>query len=487
MMKRIISLLIILTFVVTLNVKADGSGPSFPQISVEVKNDNTKCYEEYEFKGKSITLNKGKVIDVMYVDGDRYEYRDEDLGYCYLKSTDLLFGQKEYKLDRNDKLNEPMDLMVVSDSGAQMYSGPLEEYKKLDIIIPKETVVKAYYQIGTNWYYITYNDVSGYVTSLHNDIVYKTFDSDTYSYKQYAINDLTILDASKKEIGTMPVLTEIQNYWYAANREYYITYQGVSGFVSMYDFASDCSGTKIELLSKVPVYKGLNIDEKAKMTKIGTAEINKKYDVKYCYSDYGDNGYYIESLNGWIYLDYESNVDYIETSKEGNIYDTRETRKKHLLERIEVEGYSLYFQKDIKDYNIEIGNDIDKLNIIVTPSDDIEVKISGNENLKNRSKITINIHDDDGEYTYTITTLKRNTIIPTNEPSKESNSTEILLICLGACLLIVITTIVIIILVNKKRKNNVVKDEIPSSNIEKEDIGEDKAALEEEHKDGSQD
>ena len=73
-LKKIINALIVILFVLTLNVKADSGGPMFPEVDGEVKNDNVKCYEEWELKGKYKTFKKGDVITVRYLDGKRYEY-----------------------------------------------------------------------------------------------------------------------------------------------------------------------------------------------------------------------------------------------------------------------------------------------------------------------------------------------------------------------------------------------------------------------------
>ena len=467
MMKKLFNILILFSLLLVINVKADSSGPMFPTVPAEVKNDNTKCYEYYDFKGQTITLNKGKIIDARYVDGKRYEYNsdDDEVGTCYIKAEDLIVGKQEYKLSREEKLSDPIDLMIVSDNGVEMYSGPLEEYSKLNMVIPKGTVLKTYYRIGTSWYYVTFNDVSGYITSVNRGIVYKESEAEYSKIKRYPIDDMDIKDASGKKVGTLPAITEISDYWYTDEyRECYITYNGISGFVdAFYTVAEDCTGSTLKVLSKVPVYKTIARGEGKTSTKIGTAEANKAYNPKYCFNGQGESGYYIPSLNGWLYFGYEDETDYIETDTEGHVYDTREARKRHVLEKIEVEGYNLYFQKNILSYRLEVAENVDKLNITVTPTEGVNVDITGNENLKNNSQIKIYVTDDDTSYTYTITVLKRSSIVPTVDPKKADSDNTILWLCLGGALLLVITTVVIIILVNVKRKS---KDGI------KEEIGE---------------
>ncbi len=473
-MKKLINIFIVILFVLTLTVKADSSGPMFPTIKADLKND-AKCYDDYEMKTPTkTTFKKGQTITVRYVDGKRFELAEDDIEFCYVNGDDLIIGKNKYELTKDDRLEEALDLLIINQEGVQMYSGPFEQYEKLEMVIPKDTVIKTHYAIGTYWYYVTYNDVSGYISSEKNSIVHKSTVTDEF-VKRYPVDDMDIVDASGKKVGTLPAKTELTDCWFTdQTRQIYLTYNDVTGFVSnFYTFASDCTGAKIKVLSDAPVYKNITRDEKNTMKKVGTATANKDYAVSYCFDGQGDEGYYVSALNGWLYFRYDDKIDYIETDKNGEIFDSREYREKHLLDKIEVEGYNLYFEKSVYSYNLEVAENLDKLNITYQPDydDDVKVTITGNENLKNNSKVTIKVHDDEGDHTYTITIIKKSAApTPTPvTPTEEDKNGEIIWICLGACLLIVITTIVIIILVNKKKKNKEVKEEVkvvPSSNVE---------------------
>jgi len=489
-MKKLINIFIVILFVLTLTVKADSGGPMFPEVDGEVKNDSIKCYEEWELKGKYKTFKKGDVITVRYVDGKRYEYYDDkpsdDIYTCYISANDLTFGKREYKLSYEDKLSDPYDLLVVAEEGVPMYTGPLTDYEKLDVVIPKGTQLKTHYRIGSYWYYVNFNNVSGYISSLDDEVVFRYPGEEMHP--QYLIDDLPIYDGSSlyddgsgrtksKEIGSVPALTEFKDYWYTyEGRFMYITYNGISGFIkSFYATAGDCSGTKVRVLSSAPVYEKLLREEEPKnYKKVGTAEANKDYYPSYCFSGQGETGYYISALKGWLYLEYSGKIDFIETDETGTVFDSREYKEKNILERIEIEGYDFPFEKNRYEYSLEIGENVNQLNIIATPSDEISVQVNGNANLKNNSKIVINVVDDDGSSTYTINIVKRSST-PAPEPIKEDKQKDnsyIIWICLGIALLLVLTTIVIIILVNKKKKNKSVEvkeeinKEVPSSNIE---------------------
>ena len=81
------------------------------------------------------------------------------------------------------------------------------------------------------------------------------------------------------------------------------------------------------------------------------------------------------------------------------------------LKELVVEGYDLNFQEDKNTYDLLLSKDEKSLKIkAVSPSDDIKVIISGNENLKvGENKISILLEDKEGnKNTYTIVATKKN-------------------------------------------------------------------------------
>ena len=97
------------------------------------------------------------------------------------------------------------------------------------------------------------------------------------------------------------------------------------------------------------------------------------------------------------------------SKKDYNFIINRE-EKKILLEDIEIRAYDFDFSKDKHDYNLDISDDTDKLDIIVTP-DILNSEIIDNNNLKDNSKVTINVTDGDGINSYVITIHKANKMI----------------------------------------------------------------------------
>jgi hypothetical protein len=78
-----------------------------------------------------------------------------------------------------------------------------------------------------------------------------------------------------------------------------------------------------------------------------------------------------------------------------------------------IDNYSLNrsFDKDIFDYEIEVGEDVDNLNIRVeASSSDVDVSIIGNNNFsygRNIVKINLSYKDSDETNTYTIVVNKK--------------------------------------------------------------------------------
>ncbi len=142
--------------------------------------------------------------------------------------------------------------------------------------------------------------------------------------------------------------------------------------------------------------------------------------------------------------DNEVNIEV--TSEDGVIkeYDVNVIREEEhiLLNSITVKGYDLGFSKDRKIYDLKINIDTKLLDIIINPSS-VKHEILNNENLKNGSKIIIQVTDDEDSYEYTINIQKENNFV-------------INIICylvFGIGIISFIASIVYVI----KKKNNILK------------------------------
>ena len=115
-----------------------------------------------------------------------------------------------------------------------------------------------------------------------------------------------------------------------------------------------------------------------------------------------------------------------------------EEESKITFENITITGYEFPFKKDVKEYDLEIKNEDEELEIVISP-DTVSKEILGNSNLIDKSVIIINIKDDDGQYKYTINIHK-------------PGDSNMALICYGVFGLGVILLISSIVYVSKKKK-----------------------------------
>lgn len=148
---------------------------------------------------------------------------------------------------------------------------------------------------------------------------------------------------------------------------------------------------------------------------------------------------------------YTINVIKRSTNKEEN-----ESNSNVYLEKLVIKDYKIDFNSKVDYYDIEIPEDVKKLEIEATPDDDqATVEITGNENLKNKSKIKITVKSVDGkEKVYTIN-IKKGT----------SGTFKLILTILElfALFLLVVLCIVLVKKHNKKDK--------PKKQDKKEELG----------------
>ena len=485
-MKKLFKITILFGLLLAIKVKADMGPPVFPSLKAEIVNEGAGCYEDNDYKKVIRSFKKGQVILVSN-SGMGYEYYDEDKQEtCYLKSSDLNFNNSKYELKREDRMESEVNLLVVAEDGVEMHKGPSEFYDKLNVKIPKGTTLKTRYAIGDYWYYVTYNETEGYISSEKNKIVvkYEDYDAEVFTTREITITSIgqyfteseeeyKQYEKENKTLGTIPANTKLTDLWSTDyTRNYYLTYNGVTGFIpgsSSYEtmYAHEVSG-KLKPLNKMDVYKDIDFDDNGKLisTKIGSIEPNREYEVSYSTSDPETDLYYITSLKGWVYYQFDekhSKDNYIYTDEKGEVYDSRERTEKHFLETIEVKNHQIEFKKDTYVYTIKLEKDENKLDFVIKPDTGMIVDIQNNEALENGSRVTVKIDDDETSYSY-IFNIVKDVEEKKEDTKKESNSNTILLLCLGGALLMVITTVVIIILVNKSRKKKE-KKEVVEENI----------------------
>ncbi len=488
-MKKKFNILLFLSLLLVLNVKADMGPPALPQLEMEVSNpDGAKCYDSESKVNRTLKYGElayGHIDDTdLYDDNFRKDYyklsfNEKEVVSCYVKKTDVVVKQDNFKPSEDDKEEGPFALWALKDM--KIYSGPSKNFYKEVGAIPKDSKLESSYKLGDYWYYVEYNGIKGYTSSEGGAIVVHIEPEIVVTYDKTPIFDHEFDYGTTKDskiIDTIPANKELKVEWgtdYSRNN--YIEYNGKYGFVyNHYSFANKCDGTKIKAKKSVKVYESLDYDDNGKLIskELGTIDSNKDYDVKYCGGGQGWNAYYITSKNGWINENHEDRY-IIETDSKGEVFD--HTKEGIFLEKIEIKGHSIDFSKTQYSYTVELSEEETKLEFVVTPNE-VEVDVLNNEDLKNNSVVTLKAKDEDGTHTYTFKIVKAEKPgdvqpptpkeEPTPDDKKGLTNEELIMICVGAGILIAVTILVVIKLVNKKKNSEVdpIQNNNDNSNLE---------------------
>jgi len=119
------------------------------------------------------------------------------------------------------------------------------------------------------------------------------------------------------------------------------------------------------------------------------------------------------------------------------------------LKFLEVEGYTLNFDKNTLSYRLKLVNDITKLNINYETDDSKAiVNLKGNDNLKDGSVVVLQVTSTDG------TVKEYEIIIDKDEPkaSDEDKSGDTLLYAMISIISILLVIVVVIIIIKRKNK-----------------------------------
>lgn len=115
---------------------------------------------------------------------------------------------------------------------------------------------------------------------------------------------------------------------------------------------------------------------------------------------------------GKVLVPGDNNVTIIITTKDNKTYTyslviTRLTSSNYLSD-LKVKGSNIEFNKNKEEYNVKVDKNTDKLDLsTITEDENAKVTIKGNENLKNGSKVTIEVESEDGSVrVYTLNVQK---------------------------------------------------------------------------------
>lgn len=471
MKKNLIGIFFAIFFmVIMVDVYADSSVYSgFYEVIVQNKN-GAVCYDSYS---EEVILPYKKILRVFYEneDEDELEVFNED-GSCSIKVEDVL--PLEYK---GNKLDEKMKVKVFGAEGAYLYEGPSEIYKKLSVVIPKDTELQITHDdFNSVWGYTTYKGISGWIfvgtdsTNLKENFWLENgFTPESLKlYKNY--------DLKGEVITTIPANTALKiSYEYGCLGEHcdsaYVNYNGKQGFVSWNKITWEENNNEIIVNDDTILYKDAECTKPSDINLKGNTIIKKYY----------YNAYSIDN----VYVNYQGKYGFILDKKYNYLYDDEDIEQVTASEDIVI--YEKMNENSQVLATIKSGESYNKLSHFSNFDENNYRYISYN-NIKGW------IHND----------IKNNTDEkPTednsdNESKKEENIfikwykslsfKQFILLCVGTAFVIAITSLVIIILIkkskNKKADNKIIKEEESSKVVNNDitDVKENKDSLDSDKK-----
>jgi len=303
-MKKMIYLIVGILLFVPLFVKADMGSPMIIEYKASVTNPDGAQFYKYDWEnnkyilsGKS--LSYGTEVTVMYEEKGRASLKNYD---DYVKIEDITSIEKEYSVTLKD-LQASKDAIVLKDR--EIKTGPAEGYSGTGVIIAAGTNIKIrFFKLDgyeNPWVYVEYNNTKGFIDILEASVAYDT--SEAVEIDRMINKNAKIVDpATSKVVGTIKTNTIISDKLLVVDpwsHSYYLTYNGVSGIVSYYDFVDKEEKTeKYKLTQKYDLHE--TSEEESKVIK--TLDSDTVFDTDYIYWDKGYYAIYYESGNvkGWI-------------------------------------------------------------------------------------------------------------------------------------------------------------------------------------------
>ena len=407
--KKVLTFILILLIVLfSKEVFADMSAPEIKPYTAYVSNPEGADYYQYDAHAdgykKVGNLEYGTEINVEYETTENgIEYAEFCMDNNYIiRIEDIKMVKEEIAENNEINFDEPIQIRILAKDGVKIHNGPAYIYSVIGTTIPTGTELTAYiHNFEDPWYYVTYKDTSGWICILNGVIGQKAGVKELIlpkSTKIYEDNEC------KNPIKEIPANTIITDYWNVDmwSRNYYVTYKGISGYISAYDCATnDDWSTEIEWTlnyNDAKMYKegSLNSEVLIKNIPVGTA-LKAEYatDIR---------------MSGWIYTTYNNKKGWVFIVEDGYYYE--EAVEQELQDEKLRNGEIIETQEE---NNSETNNITNELNTI-----------DPNNNIITNEVITTSTHK----------------VLPL----------EMILICVFIGIIVGATGITILLLINKKRK-----------------------------------
>lgn len=252
-MKKIVSFVLLISFILICNtVFADMGVPNSRAYKIKVENQNGVDALDWEFdeNGNKIWhsvshLNYGDEIIIMdesKIDGKTYLHTYLGAGMGQTNAYFLKDDVTEVEWNLNDfTFKESENLTVLYEEGVTIYEWPGKRYQKLGAIPYMTTMQAKGVQEYDEWYYITYNGISGWICGFSGALGRKVTDKEFMTLcggmdikgvnMESVENDKGY--AFAKTIGHIKGNTIISEYYSTDpwTRMFYVTYNGINGYI----------------------------------------------------------------------------------------------------------------------------------------------------------------------------------------------------------------------------------------------------------------
>ena len=381
----------------TIVVYADMSAPVIKSYTAYISNvDGAYIYENSEdgLKQKA-RLDYGTEFGIateLEIDGIEYGMCE----YGFVKISDI--ATYDEIGDEDIDWKNPCNLEVLADDGVEMYNGPAYGYGKKGVTLQKGTKITGYMykSDSTPWYYTEYNGNKGWISVLYARV---GLEKDEERKAIMTPKDTAIYKDSlkKNQIGTIPANTVVSDYmdldgW---TREYYVRYNGISGFVDEDECAFYYSNKWSIPKDGFNLYKTGELNSEILVYDIPKDTVLESEYETYVKENQDDNNYM------WFYTQYNGYWGWVLVDSEG---------------RYEISQYEEQKQKETEVKPVIEDYEEDDVNTIIT---DVETESPVPEAVIERKKLPL-----------------------TNQ----------IVICVFVAVIIGITGVAILLILNKKKK-----------------------------------
>ena len=317
-MKKIFYLILgVLLFIPAL-VKADMGAPIIKEYKASVI--NPKGATIYEYDGKPIaTEEKIAYGTEVYVESEvemddclvSVNKGDAEESY-FVKFKDITILVNNYKVNKKE-LTDKETALVLKD--VKIRKGPALGYDSTGVTIKKGTKINIQwfkdedenitdpienrYDNDNPWVYVEYNGTKGFI-SIEGTIAYREIKKAMITNINAPITD------GKNTLSTIKVNTIIKDGIYLMdpwNSTYYIKYNGVAGYINMFDLVEKNKETEFTTKRKINIYEEAGANKYENLKSIGSIPSGEKFTSSFYNVDIDCNIYYEKgNTKGWIYV-----------------------------------------------------------------------------------------------------------------------------------------------------------------------------------------